>query len=83
MAGLVDPRIMSLDLGALRALMLDIDGVLYEGSRALPGAVELIGQLRREEVPFLLLSNNTFAPAVPDALVESTAAFLQAWRARR
>lgn len=55
---------MDLDLSRIRALLLDIDGVLYVGNHALPGAVELIGRLRKEGVPFLLLSNNTFRPVV-------------------
>jgi HAD superfamily hydrolase (TIGR01450 family) len=50
------------DLHAIAALILDIDGILYEGQRALPGAVELIAQLTREGTPYVLLSNNTTRP---------------------
>ncbi len=57
---MVASEAVSLDLSALQALILDIDGVLYEGSKASPGAIGLISQLRKEGTPFLLLSNNTF-----------------------
>lgn len=60
MAGLVDLNAMILDLTTIRALVLDVDGVLYEGNSALVGAAELIAHLHAENVPFVLLSNNTF-----------------------
>ncbi|MET0801342.1 MAG: TIGR01458 family HAD-type hydrolase [Actinomycetota bacterium] len=41
------------------ALLLDIDGVLVTSWRALPGAVETIETLRRNGVPFLLITNTT------------------------
>lgn len=50
------------DLRAVLALILDIDGVLYEGERARPGAVELIAHLGREGTPYVLLINNTTRP---------------------
>jgi 4-nitrophenyl phosphatase len=50
------------DLRAVAALILDIDGILYEGQRALPGAVQLIAHLAREGTPYVLLSNNTTRP---------------------
>jgi HAD superfamily hydrolase (TIGR01450 family) len=46
-------------LREIDALILDIDGVLYEGSRILPGAVELIAHLNQHGTPYLFLSNNT------------------------
>lgn len=46
----------------MQGLVFDIDGVLYEGDRALPGAVELIGHLSRTNVPYVLLTNNTTRP---------------------
>lgn len=49
-------------LREIDALILDIDGVLYEGSRILPGAVELIAHLNRHGTPYLFLSNNTTYP---------------------
>lgn len=53
---------MPFDLRAVAALILDIDGILYEGHRAMPGAVELITHLTREGTPYVLLSNNTTRP---------------------
>lgn len=50
------------DLHTIKALVLDIDGVLYEGDHALPGAVKLIAHLTREGTPYVLLSNNTTRP---------------------
>lgn len=49
----------ALDLRTVEALILDIDGVLYEGPRALPGAVELINWLNAHSFPYVLFSNNT------------------------
>ncbi len=41
-----------------QAVLLDIDGTLIKGRYALPGASETISQLRRERVPFRLLTND-------------------------
>ncbi|MGW8251427.1 MAG: HAD-IIA family hydrolase [Anaerolineales bacterium] len=49
-------------LSQIDALILDIDGILYEGNRVLPGAVELIAHLNQERTPYLFLSNNTTYP---------------------
>lgn len=48
----------------IRAFIIDMDGVLYEGRRVLPGAVEFMALLRREKIPYLFLTNNaTRTPA--------------------
>ncbi len=47
------------DVSHLHALILDIDGVLYEGNRALPGAIELIEHLNKNNTPYVLFTNNT------------------------
>jgi phospholysine phosphohistidine inorganic pyrophosphate phosphatase len=39
-----------------------LDGTLYAGGAAIPGAVETLGRLRREEVPFRLVTNTTSRP---------------------
>jgi HAD superfamily hydrolase (TIGR01458 family) len=39
--------------------LLDLDGTLYEGGAALPGAVETLGALRRRGTPFRLVTNTT------------------------
>jgi len=46
-------------LADLRAFILDMDGVLYQGRRALPGAREFITALQRHRIPFRLLTNNS------------------------
>lgn len=49
-------------LSEIGALVLDIDGVLYEGGRVLPGAHELIDRLNQDGTPYAILSNNTIYP---------------------
>ena len=44
------------------ALVIDIDGVLYEGNRALPGAAELISEINEHGTPHIFLSNNSTFP---------------------
>ncbi len=39
--------------------LIDMDGVVYRGSQLLPGAEEFIGELRRADVPFRFLTNNS------------------------
>ncbi len=39
--------------------LIDMDGVIYRGSELIPGAAEFIGVLLEQEVPFLLLTNNS------------------------
>lgn len=48
----------------VRALLIDLDGVVYRGDHRLPGAVEFFDYLRRDGLPFLLITNNsTLSPA--------------------
>lgn len=48
----------------IRALLIDLDGVVYIGETPLPGAVAFIADLQRHDIPFLFLSNNpTLTPA--------------------
>jgi 4-nitrophenyl phosphatase len=42
----------------IRGLVLDMDGVLWHGDRALPGLHELFAALARLELPFVLATNN-------------------------
>src|SRR6187431_1738419 len=39
--------------------LIDMDGVVYRGSRMVPGADRFIQELRRQNVPFLFLTNNS------------------------
>ena len=47
------------DLRDLRAFCIDMDGVLYRGDRALPGARDLVEFLRVRGIPHLFLTNNS------------------------
>lgn len=42
-----------------RGFLIDMDGVIYRGSEMIPGAVEFVDLLRREELPFIFLTNNS------------------------
>ena len=55
----------------MAALLLDMDGVLYEEERPVPGAAESVAWLRAQRVPFLFLTNTTSRPR--SALVEKLA----------
>ncbi len=46
-------------LANYRAVLMDMDGVLYRGNQALPGLVEFFEFLRQRKLPFLLLTNNS------------------------
>jgi 4-nitrophenyl phosphatase len=41
-----------------RALIIDMDGVLWEGDRPMPGLVEFFQTLRTRRIPFVLATNN-------------------------
>lgn len=43
--------------------LIDMDGVIYRGSEAIPGAAEFIRQLQTDGTPYLFLTNNSsYAP---------------------
>jgi 4-nitrophenyl phosphatase len=44
--------------GLFSGLILDMDGVLYRGQQALPGARELFHKLRAHGISFIMLTNN-------------------------
>jgi 4-nitrophenyl phosphatase len=46
-------------LAAVRGLLIDLDGVVYEGPRVIPGAREFFDFLRHVDFPFLLTTNNS------------------------
>ncbi len=46
----------------MRGVLLDLDGVLYVGDDAVPGAVETVEWLRAEGIPHLFLTNTTSRP---------------------
>ncbi|MCL6429755.1 MAG: haloacid dehalogenase, partial [Anaerolineae bacterium] len=43
----------------LRAIIIDMDGVLYRGNTAVPGAAEFLSWLTDRSFPFVLLTNNS------------------------
>ncbi len=46
-----------------KAVLMDMDGVLIRGSQVIPGAVDFIERLKRDAVPFVVLTNNSrFTP---------------------
>lgn len=54
-----------------RALLLDLDGVLYEGERPVPGAAGAVRWFQEQGFPHLFLTNTTSRPR--SALVEKLA----------
>ncbi len=49
---------MTKSLASIRALLIDMDGVLWVGQKALPGVREFFTFLRAREIQFILVSNN-------------------------
>lgn len=39
--------------------LIDMDGVIYRGSEAIPGAAEFIRSLQEDDIPYLFLTNNS------------------------
>jgi 4-nitrophenyl phosphatase len=52
------PAPKSSDLSAMRGLILDMDGVLWEGDSPLPGMADFLRFLREREIRFVLATNN-------------------------
>ena len=46
-------------LAQVRGFLIDMDGTLYVGHSAMPGAVELMATLRRRGCPCIVLTNNS------------------------
>jgi len=42
-----------------RAYLLDLDGTLYSGGAAIPGATETLARLRARDIPYRLVTNTT------------------------
>jgi len=51
------------DLSQVQALLLDLSGVIYEGSRLLDGAVETIARARRQNLQLRFVTNTATRPA--------------------
>ncbi len=54
---------MSTTLDSIRALMIDADGVLWHGSKPLPGVPAFFDFLRARQIRFLVATNNSVPPA--------------------
>ena len=46
----------------MRGVLLDLDGVLYVGDEAVPGAAETVRWLQKEHVPHLFVTNTSSRP---------------------
>ena len=57
----------------MRAVLFDMDGVLYNSEEAIPGAVETLAWLRGRHVPYLFVTNTTSRGR--DALTEKLSRF--------
>lgn len=55
-------------MGAVRGVLLDLDGVVYVGDSLVPGAVDVVDWLSREGIPYRFLTNTTSRPRA--AIVE-------------
>lgn len=42
-----------------KGFLIDMDGVIYRGKDPIPGAIEFIHILKRRDIPFLFLTNNS------------------------
>ena len=59
-------------LRGLRGLVMDMDGVLYRGNEPTPGLVEFFDFLKKEDIRYLLLTNNS--TTLPEGYVRKLAA---------
>lgn len=57
----------------MQAVLFDLDGVVYEGERVIPGAVDTVHWFQQQGIPHLFLTNTSSKPR--SALVEKLAAF--------
>ncbi|HEU4945921.1 MAG TPA: TIGR01458 family HAD-type hydrolase [Kribbella sp.] len=57
----------------MRGILLDLDGVLYVGDEAVPGAADAVAWLQQHEVPHLFLTNTSSRPRA--AIVTKLAGF--------
>ncbi len=46
----------------MRAALIDLDGVIYEGERGVSGSAEAIAWLDQQQIPFIFLTNTTSRP---------------------
>src|SRR6266567_9261767 len=46
-------------MDGIKNYLIDMDGVILRGTTLIPGAAEFVQHLRAEEIPFLILTNNS------------------------
>ena len=46
----------------VRGVLIDLDGVVYVGNRALPGSLKAIRRIRESGIPFKFITNTTRRP---------------------
>jgi HAD superfamily hydrolase (TIGR01458 family) len=46
----------------MKAILFDLDGVLYQGTQVLPGAVDAVRWVREQEIPHLFVTNTSSRP---------------------
>ena len=46
-------------MDGIKHYLIDMDGVILRGSALIPGAAEFVQRLRAQEIPFLILTNNS------------------------
>ncbi|SFS62074.1 TIGR01457 family HAD-type hydrolase [Paenibacillus sp. BC26] len=61
-----------MSVNTLRGLLIDLDGTMYHGGIMIPGADALIAALRRLDIPFLFVTNNS--SATPEAFADRLSA---------
>jgi 4-nitrophenyl phosphatase len=54
---------MTLDLKMIRALIIDVDGVLWRGKQPLPGVASFFDFLQSHKIRYLIATNNSMRPA--------------------
>ena len=89
------PDALRAGLRGVRALLLDLDGVIVVAGEAVPGAAAAIGELGRRETPYLIVTNTSavsratlsrwaakLGAAIPPERFQSALSASAAWAAR-
>jgi phospholysine phosphohistidine inorganic pyrophosphate phosphatase len=57
----------------MKAILIDLDGVIYQGDEPVPGAVEAVTWLDKKRIPYLFVTNTTSRPR--DKILEKLAGY--------
>ena len=57
--GIKERKMKMIDFNSKKGFICDMDGVIYHGNQVLPGVVEFINWLHRENKDFLFLTNHS------------------------